>query len=66
MQFTDLLDATEKRTIDNSFTEVEKALVALGYNSKDIHKAMHFLKDEERNLPIEQQIKLVIRQLYSK
>lgn len=64
MQFTDLLDATEKTSIDSSFVEVEKALVALGYNPKDIHKALHTLKDEDRNLPVEQQIKLVIKQMY--
>jgi Holliday junction DNA helicase RuvA len=66
MKFTDLLDATERTSVDSSFMEVEKALVALGYNSKDIQKALHSLKDDDRNLPVEQQIKLVIKQMYSK
>jgi len=64
LKFTDLLDATEKTSIDSSFVEVEKALVALGYNPRDIHKALHSLKEEDRNLPVEQQIKLVIKQMY--
>lgn len=64
MQFTDLLDATEKTTMDTSFVEAEKALMALGYNPKDIQKAFSFLKEEERNLPVEQQIKLIIKQMY--
>ena len=66
IKFTDLLDATERTSVDRSFMEVEKALVALGYNSKDIQKALHTLKDDDRNLPVEQQIKLVIKQMYSK
>jgi Holliday junction DNA helicase RuvA len=64
MKFTDLMDATEKTSIDSSFVEVEKALVALGYNPRDIHKALHALIEEDRNLPVEQQIKLVIKQMY--
>ncbi len=64
MKFTDLMDATEKTSIDSSFIEVEKALVALGYNPKDIHKALHTLKEDDRSLPVEQQIKLVIKQMY--
>lgn len=64
MQFTDLLDASEKTTVDSSFIEVEKALVALGYNAKDVNRALHNLKEEDRNLPVEQQIKLVIKQMY--
>jgi len=66
MQFTDLLDASEKTTMDTSFIEVEKALMALGYNTKDIHKAYNSIKEDERNLPVEQQIKLVIKQLYTR
>jgi Holliday junction DNA helicase RuvA len=66
MKLTDLLDATERTTIDSSFMEVEKALVALGYNAKEIQKALHTLKDEDKALPVEQQIKLVIKQMYSK
>jgi len=66
MQFTDLLDVTERSTLDSSFGEVEKALIALGYNPKEIHKALQLLTDEERKLPVEQQIKLVIKIMYSK
>jgi Holliday junction DNA helicase RuvA len=61
-----LINTDERVTIDNTFIEVEQALVALGYNSKDIQKAMLKFNQEEKELPVEQQIKKVIKLLYQK
>ena len=64
MQFASMLDSSESPALDRNFVEVEKALVALGYNPREIHKALHNMKEDEKNLPVEQQIKLVIKHLY--
>jgi Holliday junction DNA helicase RuvA len=61
-----LLDTDERMTIDHTFIEVEQALIALGYNSKDIHKAMLKFTPEDKELLVEQQIKRVIKLLYQK
>jgi holliday junction DNA helicase RuvA len=61
-----LLDTDDRITIDTTFMEVEQALVALGYNSKDVQKAMLKFSSEEKELPVEQQIKKVIKVLYQK
>jgi len=66
LDFADYLDASEKSEIDSSALEVEKALVALGYHPKDIHKALQNFNMDERALPVEQKIKLVIKNIYSK
>jgi Holliday junction DNA helicase RuvA len=63
-QFAQLIDSSDRMDIDSTFIEVEKALIALGYNSKDIHKIIHKLSDDDKALPVEQQIKKVIRLLY--
>jgi len=61
-----LIDTDDRITIDTTFMEVEQALVALGYNSKDVQKAMLKFSSEEKELPVEQQIKKVIKFLYQK
>jgi holliday junction DNA helicase RuvA len=61
-----LLDTDDRITINTTFMEVEQALVALGYNSKDVQKAMLKFSSEEKELPVEQQIKKVIKVLYQK
>jgi Holliday junction DNA helicase RuvA len=61
-----LIDTDDRITIDTTFMEVEQALVALGYNSKDVQKAMLKFSSEEKELPVEQQIKKVIKVLYQK
>lgn len=66
IQFMQLLDTSERITIDNTYMEVEKALVALGYNAKEIQKTMHKLTDEDKQQPVEQQIKKVIKLIYQK
>lgn len=66
LELTDLLDVTEKSAIDHNFAEVEKALVALGYPLKEIQRALHSMNDTDRALPIEQQIKQVIKLMYQK
>lgn len=63
-QFAQLIDSTDRLDMDSSFIEVEKALIALGYNSKDVHKVYHKMSDEDKQQPVEQQIKKVIRLLY--
>jgi len=63
-QFAQLLDETERFDMDRTMIEVEKALVALGYNVKDIHKAIHKMSEDDKQLPVEQKIKRVIKLLY--
>jgi holliday junction DNA helicase RuvA len=66
LQFAELLDSRERSTLDISFAEVEKALLALGYPARDIHRALPGLTNEEKELPVEQQIKIVIKHIYQK
>jgi Holliday junction DNA helicase RuvA len=66
MDLTDLLDTTDKTGIDQSFAEVEKALMALGYPQKEIQRTLHTMTEADRALPLEQQIKLVIKLMYQK
>lgn len=65
-QFADLLDSKERAVQDLGLAEVEKALIALGYSYKDVHSALPKLSPEDKKLPIEQQIKQVIRIIYKK
>ncbi|MFO7660775.1 MAG: Holliday junction branch migration protein RuvA [Candidatus Cloacimonadaceae bacterium] len=65
-ELTESLDTTERTKGEHSFAEVEKALIALGYNGKDVLKTLHKLSDEDKQLPVEQQIKKVIRLLYQR
>ena len=66
IQYSNLLEESERTPADNITFEVEQALVALGYNAKEIQKAHHKLSEEEMQMPIEQQIKKVIKILYQK
>jgi len=65
-QLTESLDTSDRLDVENTFAEVEKALIALGYNSKDILKTLHKLSEEDKQLPVEQQIKKVIKFLYQR
>jgi Holliday junction DNA helicase RuvA len=65
-KLVNLIDTNDSISFDNKYLEVEQALVALGYNSKDILKVMAKFAQEEKDLPIEQQIKKVIKLLYQK
>lgn len=65
-ELTESLDTTDRPEAEHSFAEVEKALIALGYNAKDVLKTLHKLSDEDKQLPVEQQIKKVIRLLYQR
>lgn len=66
LKLAELIDRTEKGTIDISLAEVEKALLALGYSAKDIQKALSIMNEEDKNEPLEKQIKQVIRIIYQK
>jgi len=66
LKLAELIDRTEKGTIDISLAEVEKALLALGYSAKDIQKALSKMSEEDKNEPLEKQIKQVIRIIYQK
>lgn len=65
-QVMESLDTSEQPDAEHSFAEVEKALIALGYNGKDVLRTLHKLTDEDRLLPVEQQIKQVIKLLYQR
>ncbi len=66
LKMADLLGDDERTGLDAGFAEVEKALLALGYNSKDIGKAIAAMNDSDKNQPVEQQIKKIIRIIYQK
>lgn len=65
-ELTEALDTIDRPEAEHSIAEVKKALIALGYNAKDVVKTLHKLSDEDKQLPVEQQIKIVIRLLYQK
>ncbi|MEF3694174.1 MAG: Holliday junction branch migration protein RuvA [Candidatus Cloacimonadota bacterium] len=62
----DSMDEADKRTMDKDSLEVESALIALGFNPKDIRRELSLLKAEERDLSIEQTIKETIKRLYQR
>lgn len=62
----DNLDEVDKRTMDKDSMEVESALIALGFNPKDIRRELSLLKAEEKDLTIEQTIKETIKRLYQR
>lgn len=62
----DSIDEADKRTMDKDSLEVESALIALGFNPKDIRRELSLLKAEERDLSIEQTIKETIKRLYQR
>lgn len=64
MQLSDYLETKERSALDINMAEVEKALTALGYSTKDIHKALPELTAEDKKLPIEHQIKKIIKIIY--
>ncbi|HOV15994.1 MAG TPA: Holliday junction branch migration protein RuvA [Candidatus Cloacimonadota bacterium] len=64
LQLSDYLETKERSALDINMAEVEKALTALGYSTKDIHKALPELTAEDKKLPIEHQIKKIIKIIY--
>jgi holliday junction DNA helicase RuvA len=66
LKLADLLEVTDKEGWDDSFNEVEKALTALGYSAKDVRRSLPLLSDDEKQLPVEQIIKKIIKIIYQK
>ncbi|MCD8480370.1 MAG: Holliday junction branch migration protein RuvA [Candidatus Cloacimonetes bacterium] len=52
--------------IDSALTEVENALLALGFNTALIQRELKLMTEEDKALPTEQLIKEVIKRLYQR